>query len=36
MRVRSRDRRRWETRERWERRGKEIGGYIRQPVANAL
>ena len=34
--VHSRDRRRWETRERWRRRGEEVGGCIRQQVADAL
>ncbi len=35
--VHSRDRRRWEVRERWRRRrGEEVGGCIRQQVADAL
>jgi hypothetical protein len=36
MRVRSRDRRRWEARERWKGYGEEVGGCIRQPVADVL
>ncbi len=34
--VHSRDRRRWEARERWRRRDEEAGGCIRQQVAEAL
>ena len=34
--VHSRDRRRWEAKERWRRRGEEVGGCIRQQVADAL
>jgi hypothetical protein len=34
--VHSRDRRRWEARERWRRRDEEVGGCIRQQVADAL
>jgi len=34
--VHSRDRRRWEARERWRKRGEEVGGCIRQQVADAL
>jgi hypothetical protein len=34
--VHSRDRRRWEAKERWRRRGEEAGGCIRQQVADAL
>ena len=34
--VYSRDRRRWEARERWRRRGEEAGGCIKQQVADAL
>jgi hypothetical protein len=34
--VHSRDRRRWEAKERWRRRSEEVGGCIRQQVADAL
>ncbi len=34
--VHSRDRRRWEAKERWRRRGEEVGGCLRQQVAEAL
>jgi hypothetical protein len=34
--VHSRDRRRWEVKERWRRRSEEMGGCIRQQVADAL
>jgi hypothetical protein len=34
--VHSRDRRRWEAKERWRRRSEEAGGCIRQQVADAL
>ncbi len=34
--VYSRDRRRWEAKERWRRRDEEAGGCIRQQVADAL
>jgi hypothetical protein len=34
--VVSKDRRRWEAKERWRRRGEEVGGCIRQQVADAL
>jgi hypothetical protein len=34
--VHSRDRRRWEAKEKWRRRGEEAGGCIRQQVADAL
>jgi hypothetical protein len=34
--VYSRDRRRWEAKERWRRRGEEAGGCIKQQVADAL
>jgi hypothetical protein len=34
--VYSRDKRRWEAKERWRRRGEEAGGCIRQQVADAL
>ena len=34
--VHSRDRRRWEARERWRRRDEDAGGCIRQQVADAL
>jgi hypothetical protein len=34
--VQSRDRRRWEVKERWRRRGEEAGGCLRQQVAEAL
>jgi len=34
--VHSRDRRRWEAKEGWRRRGEEAGGCIRQQVADAL
>ncbi len=34
--VHSRDRRRWEAKERWRRRDEEAGGCIRQQVADAL
>jgi len=34
--VHSRDRRRWEVKERWRRRDEEVGGCIRQQVADAL
>ncbi len=34
--VHSKDRRRWEARERWRRRGEETGGCLRQQVADAL
>jgi hypothetical protein len=34
--VFSRDKRRWEAKERWRRRGEEAGGCIRQQVADAL
>ncbi|MFZ8808366.1 MAG: hypothetical protein ACO2PN_09715 [Pyrobaculum sp.] len=34
--VHSRDRRRWEAKERWRRRDEEVGGCIRQQVAEAL
>jgi len=34
--VHSRDRRRWEAKERWRRRSEEVGGYIKQQVADAL
>jgi hypothetical protein len=34
--VHSRDRRRWEARERWRRRSEEVGGCIKQQVADAL
>jgi hypothetical protein len=34
--VHSRDRRRWEARERWRRRSEEVGGCLRQQVADAL
>jgi hypothetical protein len=34
--VHSRDRRRWEARERWRRRDEDVGGCIRQQVADAL
>jgi hypothetical protein len=34
--VHSRDRRRWEARERWRRRSEEAGGCLRQQVADAL
>jgi hypothetical protein len=34
--VHSRDRRRWEAKERWRRRDEEVGGCIRQQVADAL
>jgi hypothetical protein len=34
--VHSRDRRRWEARERWRRRDEEAGGCLRQQVADAL
>ena len=34
--VHSRDRRRWEARERWRRRSEEAGGCIKQQVADAL
>jgi len=34
--VHSRDRRRWEARERWRRRSEEVGGCLRQQVAEAL
>jgi hypothetical protein len=34
--VFSRDRRRWEAKERWRRRDEEVGGCIRQQVADAL
>jgi len=34
--VYSRDRRRWEARERWRRRGEEVGGCLRQQVVDAL
>jgi hypothetical protein len=34
--VFSRDRRRWEAKERWRRRSEEVGGCIRQQVAEAL
>jgi len=34
--VWSKDRRRWEAKERWRRRGEEVGGCIRQQVADAL
>jgi hypothetical protein len=34
--VHSRDRRRWEAKERWRRRDEDVGGCIRQQVADAL
>ncbi len=34
--VHSRDRRRWETKEKWRRRDEDVGGCIRQQVADAL
>ncbi len=34
--VRSRDRRRWEAKEMWRKRREEVGGYIKQQVADAL
>jgi hypothetical protein len=34
--VHSKDRRRWEAKERWRRRSEEVGGCIRQQVADAL
>jgi hypothetical protein len=34
--VHSRDRRRWEVKERWRRRDEDVGGCIRQQVADAL
>jgi len=34
--VHSRDRRRWEAKERWRRRDEEVGGCIKQQVAEAL
>jgi hypothetical protein len=34
--VYSRDKRRWEAKERWRRRSEEVGGCIRQQVADAL
>jgi hypothetical protein len=34
--VHSRDRRRWEAKEKWRRRDEEVGGCIRQQVADAL
>jgi len=34
--VHSKDRRRWEAKERWRRRDEEVGGCIRQQVAEAL
>jgi hypothetical protein len=34
--VFSKDRRRWEARERWRKRGEDLGGCIGQPVADAL
>jgi hypothetical protein len=34
--VHSRDRRRWEVKERWRRRDEDVGGCIRQQVAEAL
>jgi hypothetical protein len=34
--VHSRDRRRWEAKERWRRRSEEVGGCIKQQVADAL
>jgi len=34
--VHSRDRRRWEVKEKWRRRSEEVGGCIRQQVADAL
>jgi len=34
--VHSKDKRRWEAKERWRRRGEEAGGCIRQQVADAL
>jgi hypothetical protein len=34
--VFSRDKRRWEAKERWRRRGEEVGGCIKQQVADAL
>jgi len=36
VRVHSRDRRTWEARERWRRRDEDVGGCIRQQVADAL
>jgi hypothetical protein len=34
--VHSRDRRRWEAKEKWRRRDEEVGGCLRQQVADAL
>jgi hypothetical protein len=34
--VYSRDKRRWEAKERWRRRGEEVGGCIKQQVADVL
>ncbi len=34
--VHSRDRRRWEAKERWRRLGEEVGGCIKQQVSDAL
>ncbi len=34
--VFSRDKRRWEAKEKWRRRGEEVGGCIKQQVADAL
>jgi hypothetical protein len=34
--VWSKDKRRWEVKERWRRRSEEVGGCIRQQVADAL